>query len=262
VDGFACLNQENAPVCDGSVNLIKNGSFEVTSADVGLVQGYALSSVASSPAGWDVFQKIPFWINDIIGAGTTCAQEHGTCNFTGSAMVKYISNGDATKFVTKLVTGPVACENSVFTDPDYGTLKHCEIGSFGGGIEVQRAGVSGVTPYDGQLMVELDSNPTAISSHSNSKISQTVNMGAGNYVMGFYYKARIQSGNTSEMKVLVDDVVVATVNDITSTTWSLKTVTVNGVSAGSHKISLMGSGTEDQLGALIDNVSLKQVCLP
>jgi hypothetical protein len=56
---------------------------------------------------------------------TACATEGGTCNVSGTATVRY---GTATQYVTKTVTGPVACTNAVFGDPAFGQAKSCSIG--------------------------------------------------------------------------------------------------------------------------------------
>jgi hypothetical protein len=57
---------------------------------------------------------------------TSCATEGGTCNVSGTATVRY---GTATAFVTKVVTGPVACSNTVFGDPAPTYGKSCSIAS-------------------------------------------------------------------------------------------------------------------------------------
>jgi serine protease len=36
--------------------------------------------------------------------------------------------GVGTKYATKTLTGPVSCSNSVFGDPAYGYVKHCDYG--------------------------------------------------------------------------------------------------------------------------------------
>jgi hypothetical protein len=57
---------------------------------------------------------------------TACAVEGGNCNVSGTAGVRY---GTATQYVTKTVTGPVSCSNSVFGDPAPGYAKSCSIGT-------------------------------------------------------------------------------------------------------------------------------------
>ena len=55
-------------------------------------------------------------------AWTACAAEGGTCSITGTHQVRYGANG---YYVTKTVTGPVACTNAVFGDPAYRIAKSC-----------------------------------------------------------------------------------------------------------------------------------------
>ena len=53
---------------------------------------------------------------------TACAGEGGTCIVSGTRQVRY---GAGTSFVTKMVTGSVACSNAVFGDPVPGVVKSC-----------------------------------------------------------------------------------------------------------------------------------------
>jgi hypothetical protein len=58
---------------------------------------------------------------------TTCANQYGTCTFSGTRQVRYGANG---VYVTKTLTGPVACSNTVFGDPLPGVMgKTCSISS-------------------------------------------------------------------------------------------------------------------------------------
>jgi len=57
------------------------------------------------------------------GTWTTCASEGGTCSVSGTREVRYGANG---KFVTKTVTGAIACTNGAFgSDPANGVVKSC-----------------------------------------------------------------------------------------------------------------------------------------
>jgi uncharacterized protein (DUF1800 family) len=53
---------------------------------------------------------------------TACATEAGQCKFTGTRLVAYGASG---KYTVKSLTGPVACNNSVFGDPLVGIQKSC-----------------------------------------------------------------------------------------------------------------------------------------
>jgi hypothetical protein len=55
---------------------------------------------------------------------TVCSVEGGSCNFEGTKMVRYGLNG---KYVYRMVTGFVACNNFVFGDPIFGSVKNCEV---------------------------------------------------------------------------------------------------------------------------------------
>ena len=55
---------------------------------------------------------------------TTCANESGFCSFSGTAQVRY---GAGSSWVTGTFTNGVACNNSVFGDPDFGVVKSCQV---------------------------------------------------------------------------------------------------------------------------------------
>ncbi|WP_428419927.1 right-handed parallel beta-helix repeat-containing protein [Methylibium sp.] len=51
-----------------------------------------------------------------------CAKEGQQCTFSGTLAVRY---GTSTQYVTKTMTGPVNCSNTVFGDPAFGVAKAC-----------------------------------------------------------------------------------------------------------------------------------------
>ncbi len=55
---------------------------------------------------------------------TFCANENGTCSFTGTRQVRYGANN---VFTYKVLTNGTACTNAVFGDPLVGVVKRCEI---------------------------------------------------------------------------------------------------------------------------------------
>jgi hypothetical protein len=59
---------------------------------------------------------------------TTCANEGGTCTFSGTREVRY---GSGSTFVTKTFTGSASCSNAVFGDPTPNVAKTCSISSAG-----------------------------------------------------------------------------------------------------------------------------------
>jgi type IV pilus assembly protein PilY1 len=58
-------------------------------------------------------------------SGSSCANENGTCTFSGS---KYVAYGAGTTWSVGVFTNGTACTNGVFRDPINGTAKKCYIG--------------------------------------------------------------------------------------------------------------------------------------
>ena len=56
---------------------------------------------------------------------TACAQENGTCSFSGTMSVAFGANG---VYTYRTLTGGASCGGSVFGDPDYGFVKSCYTG--------------------------------------------------------------------------------------------------------------------------------------
>ncbi len=59
-----------------------------------------------------------------------CAAEGQTCRVNGRVQVRF---GDGQRFATRTVSGEVSCSTSVFGDPSYGQVKHCEVQASGWG---------------------------------------------------------------------------------------------------------------------------------
>jgi hypothetical protein len=55
---------------------------------------------------------------------TRCANEGGTCTFSGTRQVRYGANG---RYAVRTITGGTACNTTVFGDPTPGVTKACEI---------------------------------------------------------------------------------------------------------------------------------------
>jgi len=71
---------------------------------------------------------------------TYCADENGTCNFSGTKEVRYGENGF---FFYAIFTNTTACSNGVFGDPVSGTAKHCyyrSVNSIQSVTAIRRAG--------------------------------------------------------------------------------------------------------------------------
>ena len=91
--------------CSGCGAGIVDANAAVTAA---LAAGGATTTPAPTPA------PTTTW--------TACANENGTCSFSGTATVRYGANNT---YVTKSLTGPVACNNTTFGDPTPGVVKSC-----------------------------------------------------------------------------------------------------------------------------------------
>jgi non-reducing end alpha-L-arabinofuranosidase len=90
-----------------------------------------------------------------IGSGwAPCANEGGTCSFSGTAAVAY---GAAGQFAYGTFTNGVSCSNGVFDDPDYGVVKSCFVStSFvppTPGVWTQCAGENGTCSFSGTKQV-------------------------------------------------------------------------------------------------------------
>ena len=57
---------------------------------------------------------------------TVCSGENGTCSFSGTRQVRYGANGS---YAFRTASSAIACNNDVFGDPLYGTVKACEYSS-------------------------------------------------------------------------------------------------------------------------------------
>ena len=55
---------------------------------------------------------------------TKCADENGTCSFSGTMVVRYGANG---QYAYQTATGSIGCNNGVFGDPIVGTVKSCSV---------------------------------------------------------------------------------------------------------------------------------------
>lgn len=62
-------------------------------------------------------------LGEVGGAWIFCANEGGTCSFTGTRLVRYGANGT---YFTGTFTGSVACTNAQWGDPIFGVVKTCE----------------------------------------------------------------------------------------------------------------------------------------
>jgi hypothetical protein len=128
----------------------------------------------------------------------------------------------------------------------------------GRGIEIQATGVV-VNAQDGVLYVELDSHPNSkLGGSTNSSMYQDVMLGVGNYLLTFWYRPRTNTANDNGIQVQFNNQAVYNVSTTTGAQnfWAKQEVLLQSTSAGSQRIAFGATGTANQLGGFIDNVSL------
>ncbi len=140
-------------------------------------------------------------------------------------------------------------------------------------FEVQTGGVGGMLAQDGNALIELDGdtqgNPTHTPpqgtpnpTHTDATIQQTVTTEAGEtYQLSFWYAPRGGDGvNSSGLKVFFGGNEVYNIDPAPNppAVWQLITIQVTATSASSV-LAFQGTGGENEFGAFLDNVSLKQV---
>jgi len=112
-------------------------------ANVNDIGAYASNGAAATPpatTGW-----------------TQCANEGGTCTFSGTREVRY---GSGTTFVSRTVSGSVACSNAVFGDPTPNVAKTC---SYAATAWTQCANEGGTCTFSGTHEVRYGSGTTFVS---------------------------------------------------------------------------------------------------
>ncbi len=130
----------------------------------------------------------------------------------------------------------------------------------GRGIEVQASGVV-VPAHSGNHYIELDSHPNSTRSGStNSRMSQDVQLDAGNYILRFWYRPRTNTVDDNLINAMVDGTVIAVANERTSTLnqWREYTALFTVNSAATKRISFEAGGAANQAGGFIDSVSLTE----
>lgn len=127
-------------VMSGSATFVqRSGLYDIYQAGAGTVE---FSSVPSGGGGTSTPTRTPTRTNTPgtptntptrtntptptpTGGGITwtlCAQENGTCTFTGTMTVRYGAN---TSWFYRVATNSIACNNATFGDPIRGTAKAC-----------------------------------------------------------------------------------------------------------------------------------------
>jgi len=120
-------------------------------------------------------------------------------------------------------------------------------------IEIGNGGVYGVSGYVGNNVMEMDST-------GNVKVDQIVATSGGSYTLSFLYAQRAGVAPASgSFKVFWNGVEVVSLAP-TSTAMLLYSTTVTA--AANNTLEFLGTGTQDQYGALLDDVQLAAVPEP
>ena len=117
-------------------------------------------------------------------------------------------------------------------------------------LEVGLGSIYGVTGYDGNNVMELDSTV-------NVAVDQSLVTAGGTYQLSFLYALRSGVDPSSGTMSVVWDGIPITLTP-TSSAMTLYTATVTGAS-GNNTLEFDGTGTSDSYGAILDNVSLNAV---
>jgi hypothetical protein len=136
----------------------------------------------------------------------------------------------------------------------------------GAGIEVQTEDtVGGVTPFDGDYYVELDSDPTDRDMQkTNSTMVQSLELDAGLYRLSYAYQPRTNSTGDNILSVSVEGKERAKLKRSSGDGlgWVMYFADFTVEETGSTRISFAAQGTDNTLGAFVDGVELSQVPVP
>ncbi|MDI5962315.1 alpha-L-rhamnosidase-related protein [Streptantibioticus silvisoli] len=90
---------------------------------------------------------------------TSCAQQNGTCAFTGTQSVAYGANGI---YSYRTATGGTACDDTALTDADFGFVKSCYVGPVTNGPSGSAycAPENGLCAFSGSRKVAFGANGT------------------------------------------------------------------------------------------------------
>ena len=147
--------------------------------------------------------------------------------------------------------------------------------SAGAGIEVQTSGtVSGVSAYDGNQYVELDSDTDrgGVSAPTNSAMTRTMNLVAGSYEVVFQYLPRTSTENDNNIEVYVDgasqSLMTNMIGDVAGTRppitdWQEVSFgfSVDGTD-NLYGLTFGAAGQGNELGGFVDAVSVTKVPVP
>lgn len=137
----------------------------------------------------------------------------------------------------------------------------------GAGIEVQSLNTLNpkVTPHSGTFYVELDTESEG-GSNSNSVMEQMIGtLAPRRYELSFFYRPRTGQVDTNGITVEIFNGIMLTQNFISSDTsdWMEQVIGFNvGAGVGDLTLRFAAGGNADEIGGLIDTVSISAVPIP
>ncbi|THF76752.1 hypothetical protein E6C55_18065 [Cohnella fermenti] len=218
---------------------------------------------------------------------TYCADEFGTCTFSGAASVAYGANGS---FLYGNYTNSAVCTTGTFgSDPAYNTAKKCyyKLNSGGGsaltllnaGFEApattnytygpttsgwtfnDKAGVQKNGGSFGAASAPEGTQTAFIQSQNGShgEISQSVTFAeAGNYKIALQAAKRTNYGGNQTIQVYLDSTLVGTIVPL-SGSFAAYTSDIFASTAGVHTIKFAGTAPTGDQTAFIDAVEISKL---
>lgn len=145
----------------------------------------------------------------------------------------------------------------------------------GAGIEIQQTGaVGGISAHDGVQYVELDSDISrgGLAAPTNSSMTRTVTLAAGNYLLEWYYLPRTSTPGDNIVEVYVDGASEALMTNLIGSEDGTNPPTTDWVQISyafsvdgtdnDYGITFAAGGIENSLGGFIDSVTLSSVEVP
>lgn len=207
------------------VNLITNGSFEITAPTdpaTGLINKATYANMPTSGASWDVFNALPGWTSGANDAGIEVQTAR-----TGVPVDPYDG-----KYHVELDS-----------DNDYAD---------GGGPSFSNSSMSQTIAGLGAGDYKLS---FAYSPRTNPETDSRID-----FSFGSLFSGSVTSGLTTSGAAVTGASLNPTPTAIGS--WSIATVFFNILAGGDYTLTFSANGTDNELGGFIDDVQLSAVPLP
>ena len=234
-----------------AATLETNGNdFELSSGttDLTLANAFTLSSGTLSTKGGDLIFK---GRADISSGATLesvlptswvfCANENGTCSFSGTKTVRFGKNGS---YYNKEATGSISCGRGAFGgDPAPGVAKSCEYSvasGTGGKLEFRQGGTNAGTINAANSVFKIGSGYVVT---GTLKTNSTSSLELGNSNLDLTGATLELGGNVGLDKILTNNQTIFKLAEDATVTRNVG-FTLGGIDLGGHTMTL-GSATTD-----------------